>query len=805
MMIKNYIKIAIRNLWRNKVFASINIFGLAVGFTCCLLISGFLYDEMSYDKFPKDAKDIYRVEINLENKDFYSAPDVAVGRGIKNAYPEVLDFARMATRRNVFVQYENRQFKEPAIAYVDSNFLQLFSIPLAQGNVKTVLNEPRTLVLSKTAAKKYFGNADPIGKILLLNSDSAHPYKVSGILDEMPGNLHFNFDFYTPFRDDPNNQTWSNVGDYTYIKLMPGTDPKKLEAKFPELVAKYVVPEVQHDMGISLAEAQKSINTFVFYLKPIEKIHLYSNNKDELEINGSIKYVYIFAALAFFIILLAAVNFTNLSTAASIKRSKEVGIRKVMGSNKKQLILQFLSESILLAVFAYIIAMGFVYFTLPFFNNLSGKQLLFTAFINYKVILLSLAFVFLVGILAGTYPAFFLSSFNIINILKGKKNAAPKSSQHLRSGLVVFQFAVSIALIICTIVVYQQLHFMQNKELGFDKTQALIINDTHLIGNAQEAFKQQILQDNRVVSATITRDVPVSIPNGNMDGTQAYAKENAEKEGRAEIHINKYHVDYDYLKTLGMQMKAGRYFSRDFNDSSAVVLNEAAVKEFGISGDPVGKSIITSGQHEFNIIGIVKDFHYTSVKEKIVPLAMMLGRNNGGMIVKIKTAGVEGLLASLKNTWNSYNPKGPFSYNFIDDRFAAVYKSEERTGEIFSVFAIISIIIASLGLFGLSAFAIALRTKEVGVRKVLGANVSQVVLLLSKDFLYMVLVAFVVAVPLTWFAMYKWLQEFAYRINIGWTVFALAGGAAILIAFATVSFQAIKAAIANPVKSLRTE
>jgi putative ABC transport system permease protein len=802
-MIKNYFKIAIRNLLKNKAFTSINIFGLAVGFTCCLLISGFLYDELSYDKFPKDAKDIYRVEINLENKDFYSSVDVAVGRGMKNAYPEIVDFARLMTRKDVFVKHENSQFKESTIAYVDSNFLQLFSIPFAEGNAATALTEPYSIVLSQTAAKKYFGNSDPLGKVLLINNDTSRPCKVTGIISELPGHLHFNFDFFTSFYEDPTSQTWSNVGDYTYIKLRPGTDPKKLEAKFPELVAKYVVPEVQHDMGVSLAEAQKSINTFIFYLKPIDKIHLYSANKDELEVNGSIKYVYIFAALAFFIILLAAVNFTNLSTAASIKRSKEVGIRKVMGSGKRQLVAQFLSESVLLSFFAYLIALGFIYLALPFFNDLSGKQLLFTAFINYKVVLVSLAFVFFVGMLAGTYPAFFLSSFNIINILKGKKNTQPGSSQHLRSGLVIFQFAVSTALIICTIVVYKQLHFMQNKELGFDKTQALIINDTYLIGKDQPAFKQQLLQDSRVVSATLTRDVPIGTPV--IDGTQAYAKENIANEGHSEIHINKYHVDYDYLKTLGMQMKEGRYFSPAFADSTAVVLNETAVKEFDINGDPVGRSIITSGQHEYNIIGVVKDFHYTSVKEKIVPLVMMLGRNTGGMIVKIRTAGIDGLVASIKNIWNSYNPNGPFSYNFIDDRFAAVYKAEERTGEIFSVFAIISIIIASLGLFGLSAFSIALRTKEIGVRKVLGANVSQVVVLLSKDFLYMVLIAFAVAVPVTWFAMHKWLQEFAYRINIGWAVFALAGCAAVFIALVTVSFQAIKAAIANPVKSLRTE
>ncbi|RYD80191.1 MAG: FtsX-like permease family protein [Sphingobacteriales bacterium] len=674
---------------------------------------------------------------------------------------------------------------------------------MAQGNIATALKEPNTIVLSKTAAEKYFGTADVIGKTLLINNDTTRPCKITGILAELPGNLHFNFDFYSHYQNNPDRQTWSNVGSYTYLKLKPGTDIKKLEAKFPALVAAHVVPEIQRDMGVSLAEAQKSVNSFVFYLKPIDKIHLHSANKDELQPNGSIKYVYIFGALALFIIILAAVNFTNLSTAVSIQRSKEVGMRKVMGSGKKQLVLQFLSESILLSFFAYIIALGFIYLALPSFNDLSGKQLFFTDFINYKSILVSLVFVFVIGILAGVYPAFFLSSFNIISVLKGKKNTTPKSSRYLRSGLVVFQFAVSIALIICTVIVYKQLHFMQNKELGFDKTQSLVINDTYLIGKNQPAFKQQLLQDSRVVSATLTRDVPVGTHVS--DGTQAFSKEAADNGTRAEIHINKYYVDYDYIKTLGMHMKAGRFFSPEFADSAAVILNEAAVKEFGIAGDPVGQSIITSGQHQYNIIGVVNDFHYASVKEKIAPLTMMLGRNMGGLIVKIKTAGLESLLSSFENTWNSFNPAGPFSYNFMDDKFEAVYKTEKRTGKIFSVFAIISIIIASLGLFGLSAYSIALRTKEIGVRKVMGASVSQVVLLLSKDFLLMVLIAFVVAVPVTWLAMHKWLEEFAYRINIGWAVFALAGLAAVLIAFTTVSFQAIKASITNPVKSLRSE
>ena len=801
-MFKNYFKIGWRSLLKNKVFSFINVFGLAVGFTCCLLISGFLSDEVSYDHFP-NAKNTYRVELTTENKDFYSGVDVAVGRGMKTAYPEVEDFTRIIKWPNVFVKYNNDQFKEPAIAMADSNFFRFFSIPLQQGNAATALKEVNSVVLSETVAKKYFGNEDPIGKMLVINN-RPNLYKVTGILGKPITKYHFDFDIYINFNDDSTHQTWSNIGEYTYLQLKDGTDPKKLEAKFPELVAKYVVPEVQHDMGVSLAEAQKSVNTFVFYLKPVSDIHLRSSNKDELQVNGNIKYVYIFGALAVFIILLAGVNFTNLSTAASIKRSKEVGIRKVMGSDKKQLIFQFLTESLLLTLFAFLLSLIFVWLALPYFNTVAGKEISFYSFINYKWLLIEISFAILVGIFAGIYPAFFLSGFNITGILKGKNNAAPQGTKGLRSGLVVFQFAVSISLIICTIVVYQQLHFMQHKPLGFDKEQTLIINDTYLLGQDQAAFKQELLRDNRVVSATISKDVPIAAYRG--DGTQAYAKQNIANESHGEIHINRYRVDEDYLKTLGIQLVAGRNFSPEFTtDSQAVVMNETAVKDFGMTGDPIGQTIVWSGQREFKVIGIVKDFHYVSVKEKIAPLVMMLSRPSGGLILKIKPTEVSSLLADIKKQWISYNAKGPFSYAFTDDKFEAAYNSEKRTGTIFTSFALISIIVASLGLFGLSAFSTAQRTKEIGVRKVLGANISQVVVLLSKEFIYMVLIAFAIAVPLTWFAMHRWLEEFAYRINISWITFVLSGCIALLIAFITVSFQAVKAAMLNPVKSLRSE
>lgn len=800
-MIQNYFKIAWRNLWRNKAFSAINVLGLAVGFACCLLITAFLWDELSYDTFPAKARDIYRVELNLNDKDYYSDVDVAVGQGIKNSFPEVLATTRLSKWSNVFLNNEDKKFKEFSLAMADANFFEMFSMPFAYGDAATALKEPNCIVLSKANAIKYFGTTDALGKTLQVNGAEGKPYRVTGILDELPGKLHFDFGIFISMPEHQ-RQTWSNVGSYTYLQLQPGADAKKLEAKFPQLVAKYVVPEVQKDMGVSLAEAQKSVNTVKFYLKPLSAIHLYSDNKDELQPNGSVKYLYIFGALAVFILLLACVNFNNLSTAGSIKRSKEVGIRKVMGSGQGSLVRQFLTESVLLSLLAFLLALVITYFSLPYFNQLAGKQISFAFFANYRLLLLSLLVVVAAGLLAGSYPAFFLSSFNIIRVLKSSTPTQPHSAQSLRSSLIVFQFTISIVLIICTIVVYNQLYYMQHKALGFDKSQAIIINDTHLLNNGEDAFKHQLLQDNRVADVTISRDVPVDL--AGTDGTQAYVKKQTAHQSNADIHINKYHVDYDYLRTLGIAVVKGRDFSTSFStDSTAILINETAVKDFGLQGtDPIGRTVVFSGQHEYHIIGVVKDFHYTSIKQKIAPLLIMLGHNYGAMIVKVKATDMKDFIADTKKKWLAYNANGPFSYSFLNDRFASVYASEERTGKIFSLFAGISIVIAALGLFGLSAYTTRQRTKEIGVRKVLGATVEQVVLLLSKEFLYLVLIAFMIAIPVTWFAMNQWLKDFAYRVPIGWAAFLLAGVAALVIAFTTVSFQAVKAAIMNPVKSL---
>ncbi len=802
-MFKNYFKTAIRNFRKNKIFSFINIIGLAIGLTCFVLIALFVYDELNYDTYAADAKDIYRVNLNVTgNGDVavYPMVDFAVGVGMKSAFPEIKDFTRLSPATD-FVKYNDKQFKEDKLAFADSNFLQMFSIPLLEGNNKDALVQPNSVVISKAFAKKYFGDANAVGKSLVIGLHN-EVYKVTGVFDKVPDNSHFHFDAFISIASwHVTNATWSNLGPFTYLLLNKNADPKKLEAKFPQLVAKYVVPEVQHDMGVSLAEAQKSVNTFVFTLQPLTDIHLYSHTKYELEPNGDIQYVYIFSVLAIFILLLACVNFTNLSIARSVKRAKEVGVRKVMGSGKFQLIKQFLSESVLMSFCAMFIAIVLIIVLLPYFNQLSGKSITINYLLNYKFILSLLALITFVGIVAGIYPAFFLSSFNPAKVLKGSATTGSRKN-YLRSGLIVFQFFVSTALIIATIIVYGQLNYMQNKKLGYDKEQVLFLPDGRLMGQNQDAFKQQVLQDSRVVDASIARSIP---GDDFMDGTEVHPVN--ENGNGTEIHMNIYHVDYDYVKTLGMHMQQGRYFSKDFgSDSAAVVINEAAVKELGWSKvNPVGRTIVRSGQEAFKVVGVVTDFNYTSAKQKIAPLMMMLGRNYGGLIIKIKTNDVTGFLNDLKTKWNTFNPQGPLSYTFLDDKFAALYASELRTQQIFSAFAVIAIIIAGLGLFGLSAFVIEQRTKEIGIRKVLGASVQNVLLLVSKEFLSLVLVAFIISIPVTYWAMHKWLENYAYRINISATVFIVAGIVALLIALITISFQAIKAALANPVKSLRTE
>ena len=807
-MIKKYYQVALRSLLKNKVFSIINIAGLAVGLTCCLLIAAFLSEELGYDRYPVQ---IYRLGLQIAQNGGtadYPNVDVAVGEGVREAVPQVLASTRLLPDQSTFLRKGDKLFKETGIAICDSNFLQVFSIPLLEGDARTALVEPNSIVITRDFERKYFDGESGLGKILIGGQAS---FKVTGIIDRVPDRTHFHYDAFvsmTSYQGIIHNHTWSNIGYYTYLVLQKGTDPRVVEKQFPALVEKYVVPEGAHDMGVSLSEARKELSNWLFYLMPVTDIHLRSHTKYELEPGGDIQYVYIFAALAVFILLLACVNFTNLSTASSAKRSREIGIRKVLGSIRQQLVSQFLMESILLTLCAMLLALALVYLLLPWFNQVSGKHIGFGYFLDYKAILAGLALVLLVGFLAGIYPAFFLSSFKILSVLRGSGTASPSKRSALRSSLVVFQFIISTSLIIATLIVYRQLYYMQHKKLGYDKEQVLYIQDAFGLGNNQYAFKQQLLRDSRITSVTISRDAPVNRDGTNVDGTEVYPKEDKENETASEIHANIFHVDYDYIKTLGMKIVTGRNLSPDFpGDSTAVVINEAAVQNLGYKNDQTAldKVIVGSGRQEWRVVGVVQDFNYTSVKQKIAPLMMMLGRNFGGVMVKINTTDVEGVLSSIRRDWTGLNAQTPFAAYFLDDRFEALYSQEQKTGQIFTLFAVIAIVIASLGLFGLVAFTTEQRTKEIGIRKVLGASASQVVFLLSKEFLLLVSIALAIAIPLTWVAMDCWLQNFAYRTGIGWWIFLLSGCAALGIALVTISFRAVRAAMASPVKSLRSE
>jgi putative ABC transport system permease protein len=809
-MLRNQLLVAWRSLMRNKAFATINVVGLAIGLTVCLLISLFVLDELSYDRFNDKADQIVRVifrgtiQGGSINEAMVMAP---TAQTLKAEFPEVLDATRLSQTGAMLFTYQNKTFKEHAVAFVDANFSDVFSLPFLKGNPKTALLQPNTAVVDQATAHKYFGDADPIGKVLTIKGEST-TYTITGLIDAIPTNAHFQASLLLSMasRPDAKSPSWMISGFYTYLVLPQHYDYKRLEAKLPQVVEKYMAPQLKQAFGMSMAQFRQKGNDVGLYLQPLTDIHLHSNLTGELLPNGTIQYVYLFGAIALFMLLIACINFMNLSTAGASKRAKEVGIRKVMGSERQGLVQQFLIESMLLTSLSLVLAIGLLYLSLPFFNELAGKQLTLSFSKTPWLLPALLGVGILVGTLAGSYPAFFLSSFKPITVLKGRTafNQTNKSGLGLRSGLVVFQFFVSILLTIGTIVVYQQLTYIQQKKLGYSREQVLILPEAWRLGRNVDILKNQMQQDARVLSASVSPFLPAGPSNSN--NFIVYADN---RDGQLTKTLC-YEVDDQYMPTLGMKLLAGRNFSADFGtDSTAIVLNETAAKTFGWGKQAIGHTL-TRPQNDgakvtYRVIGIVEDFHFRSLHERIAPLVMTLGKTGGFLIVKTKSQDVTGLLDVLKRQWTILLPDEPFVYSFLDESFNATYRAEQRTGQIVGIFAGLTIFIACLGLFGLATFTAEQRTKEIGVRKVLGASVFSIVGLLSKDFLKLVLVAIVIASPIAYYAMHRWLQDFAYRVDINWWVFALAGLPAVGIALLTVSFQSVKAALVNPVKSLRSE
>jgi putative ABC transport system permease protein len=810
-MLKNYLKIAYRNLLRSKAFSAINIVGLSFGLATCMIIGLFVLDELSFDRFHEKADRIVRVtfKANMSGNKINEATVMPpTAKTLQREYPEVLEATRLRQAMAFKLAKDDKVFKEYGVAFVDSNFLQVFTFPLVKGSSKTALIRPNTLVISEKMAQKYFGNEDPIGKTLKTqNYDEV--LEVTGVMADMPTHSHFHFDFLISMAGlaEARVNSWMQSEFFTYLLLPEGYDYQKLQAKLPQVVEKYMGPEIKQAFGMNYAQFREQGNELGLQLQPLTDIHLHSDFAYDLGPSGDVRYVYIFGAIALFMLLIACINFMNLSTAGASKRAREVGIRKVMGSVKGTLVGQFLLESLLLTAVALILAVVLVWLALPFFNDLADKNLTLN-FTKVPWLLPGLLLLGLVvGILAGSYPAFFLSSFKPISVLKGGTHLnllRGRRSIGLRGTLVVVQFCISIILIVGTTVVYQQLKFIQNVKLGYDKDQVLVLQGTYRLGQNEQLFKKQLLQDSRVVDVTVSGYVPAG-PSYN-NNFMVYGDDNADEFTKGIC----YNVDENYIPTLGMTMVAGRNFSPEFGtDSSAIILNETAAREMGWGSDAIDHTVTRPNNEgtktTYHVIGVVKDFHFKSLHERITPLMMTLGHNGGAILAKVKTRDLPALITSVEKQWKTLVADEPLEYSFLEENFNATYRAEQKTGQILSLFAGLTIFVACLGLFGLATFTAEQRTKEIGVRKVLGASVTSVVALLSKDFLKLVAIAIVIASPLAWYAMHFWLQDFAYKIDISWWVFALAGLLAVGIALLTVSFQSVKAAVANPVKSLRSE
>ena len=806
-MFSNYLKIALRNLRRNKVFTAINVLGLALGLATCMVILLFVQHELSYDRYNEKADQIVRVVIKgrMQGDDLKEAhvmPPVAAA--LKKEYPEVLDATRIRNMGRPRIAYGARMFRDDQLAFVDSNFFRVFTLPLIKGNARTALLQPNSVVITREVAKKYFGDADPIGKVLVFKDANAS-LTVTGLMDAVPEASHFHFGLFASMSSlqEARSDSWMESNFFTYLVLPKGYDYHRLEARLPQTVDRYIAPQMERALHMTLTQFRQNGSSIGLYLQPLTDIHLHSDLTQDLEPYGDIQYVYIFSVIAVFILLIACINFMNLSTAGAAKRSREVGIRKVLGSEKRQLIQQFLSESLLLTALALVLALGIVWSVLPLFNQLTGQRLTLDLTRSPWLIPGLLLAGLFTGLLAGSFPAFFLSAFNPIAVLK-TRNGGDRKSAGLRSGLVVFQFFISICLIIGTAVVYQQLSYIQHKQLGYDREKVVVVEETYWLGKNLNAFREQLRQDPRIASVSASEYLPA----GTSDNNNFFVW--PDDESLRLIKSIRYGVDENYLGTLRMSLAAGRNFSRDFGaDSTAAIVNETAARAFGWVADAaIGHTLskFEGGvKKTWHVVGVVKDFNFKSLHQRITPVVMVLDRMDGTTIARIRTDDIPGVLASMRKNWGALTAEAPFTYSFLDDRYDQMYKNERHTGLLLTIFAGLTIFVACLGLFGLATFTAEQRTKEIGIRKVLGADVKGIVALLASGFLRLVGLAFVLAAPVAWFFMNKWLQDFAYPVSIGYDVFLLAAGTAFMIALLTISVRAIRAATANPVKSLRTE
>ena len=809
-MFKNHLKIAWRSILKHKGLFTINIVGLAIGIATALVIFLFLVDELSYDRYHKKANHIVRVVLRGKMNGELIKEAVTPGpvaKTLQEEFPEVLQGTRIKPNGTPQITYKNNTFRDQKFTYVDSNFFEVFTLPFIKGNPKTALKEPNTIVITQEFASKYFGNDDPIGKILDFK-EWKEQFKITGVISNVPENSHFHFGVFASLEGlaHAKEPIWIESNYHSYLLLDDRINHKKIEDKLPQIINKYIGPQLKKAMGMTFEEFNSKGNEIGLFLQPLTDIHLHSDFADvsNIEPGGDIKTIYIFGAIAIFILVIACINFINLCTAAASKRAKEVGIKKVLGSPKKQLIKQFLVESFIATMIAMLLAIVLIVISLPLFNDLSGKTLEIMYILNPKMLIQLLLLGIFISFLAGSYPAFFLSSFPPIAALKNKFRNT-NSSKNLRSGLVVFQFVISVGLIIATLVVDQQMSFIQNKEIGYKKDQMLVLRNSWMLGNNETVFKEQLLKDPKVYNITMSGHIPAGPSNNHM--SSIYPDQNSDAIRRTIV----YNIDDQYIPTMGMQLISGRNFSKEYgSESTNLIINETSAKILGFTNaTAVGQMITMSinnegGTRQYSIIGVIKDFHFRSLHQPIEPL-IMINSPSSGLIIRAKTSDIEELIVSAKNMWNDFKVDEPFDYALLDELYNQTYVKEQKMGLILRIFTLLTIFVACLGLFGLVTFTAEQRFKEIGIRKVLGSTVPQIIAMLSVDFMKLVLISFLVAFPLGFYFMNKWLQDFAYRIQIEWWIFVIAGIITMGIAFITIGWKSFRAASSNPINSLRTE
>lgn len=816
-MINNYFKIAWRNLLKRKSNTLINVLGLSTGMAICMLLLLFINDEWRYDQFHEKKDRIYRLALERKypgRSTFYSFIPASIGEAAKTEFPEVEESTRLISARgfgSTFVKIGDKIFEEKEVLFADSNFFRVFSAPLLAGDPKTALEKPNSIVINKSAAIKYFGSTnDIVGKTLEIED---RPNTITGLVDDWPDHAHFSFNMLIATNTFLQNvpKDYISFSAHTYLLLNEKSNPAELEAKLPRIVEKYVSGSIEKNFGQTYTQFISSGNGYRYFLQPLTKIHLTSDLEGELGANGSERSVYIFLVIAIFILVIACINFVNLSTARSMERAKEVGIRKTFGSDKKSLISQFLVESVLISLVSILLAVILAILLIPWLNEISGKQLSSTYFLQPPVLLLLLFFTVIVGFIAGLYPAFVLSSFKPIEVLRGKPGIK-SGGVSLRNGLVVFQFATSVMLIICTLIVNQQMDFVLSNKLGYKKDHIVTIERTDLLGDKAEAFRNELMKIPGVEKVSGTTSAP-GMPN--------YFGQSFQLKGTTENRTGRGILTDDaYLDVLSLTLLKGRFFNRTFGmDTLSIVLNESAVSALGIKGDPIGVSLTSpdeqlnppGGQtlNTYSVIGVVKDYHYQSLHQEVAPLFFINLRKftpvDPLLMIKLKPDQLQETLKAIESQWNNFIKGRPLNINFLDQSLEKLYLSEQTMRKVFSAFSLLAIFIACIGLIGLIAYTTQLKTREIGIRKVLGASVGNILILLGKNFLLLISIASLIAFPIAWWAMHRWLQDFVYRVNMQWWIFLVAGLAALSIALLTISIQAIKAAIANPVKSLRQE